>query len=125
MNIPKTPLSFLGIIAISLFHNACAQDYYTQVVGGTLHGQVKKFSRSGKESADGWVMYKVSTLDPKNLQDLEYLYAINCRFHKVAILNEASIENETPMLTHSSSAFRSLEGSALNEVLGPVCKIHT
>ncbi|MBU3594790.1 hypothetical protein ICN10_00050 [Polynucleobacter sp. 86C-FISCH] len=121
----KTPLLFLGMIAFSFFQNAYAQDFYTQVVGGVLHGQVKKFSRTGEEGADGWVMYKASTLDPKSFQVLEYRYAINCRFHKAAIFNEASMENEPLTLAHPKSGFRSLEGGDLNEVLGPACKLHT
>lgn len=122
---PKTPLFFLGMIAISFIQNSYAQDFYTQVVGGALHGQVKKFSRTSEESAGGWIMYKASTLDPKSLQDLEYRYAINCRFHKAAIFNEASMENEPLIIAHPKSGFRSLEGGDLNEVLGPACKLHT
>lgn len=78
----KNPLLAFVLIFLSLLNNSHTQNFYTQVVGGEMHRQVKQFERKGETNVDGWIAYRGSTLDPKNIQYLEYRYEVNCRLRK-------------------------------------------
>lgn len=117
----KIKLSFLVIALLSIYNNVFAEDFYTQFIGGVKHGQVKQFSKASEISIDGWVIYKVSSLESKSLHLLEHRYAINCS-RREALFVEALAAENLPRFDLANSNFKRLEGGELGDVLGPVCK---